>query len=174
MKASDVVGLYTQLSNLGVKVWLDGGWAVDALLEKQTRSHEDVDIVVQEKDVPKLREFLVENGYKDIERDDTSVWNFVLGDNDGHLVDMHVIVLDDKGNGLYGPVERGIMYPAASLTGRGKINGHLVRCISPEYLVKFHSGYKLDENDYKDVVALCERFGIEYPPKYTHLKPSAG
>jgi len=38
-----------------------------------------------------------------------------------------------------------------------------VKCISPEWMVKFHSGYELDGNDYRDVSALCERFGIALP-----------
>ena len=80
------------------------------------------------------------------------------------------VVFDDKRNGLYGPIEKGVMYPAASLTGKGTINGQPVKCISAEHMVKFHTGYALDENDFKDVTALCERFGIEYPSEYTHLK----
>ena len=38
--------------------------------------------------------------------------------------------------------------------------------ISPEWLVKFHTGYELDENDHQDVRLLCERFGIDMPDKY--------
>jgi lincosamide nucleotidyltransferase A/C/D/E len=64
------------------------------------------------------------------------------------------------------------MYPAASLTGTGIVNGHTVKCISPEYMVKFHTGYKLRDRDFKDVLALCERFGIELPEEYAHLKKS--
>jgi len=30
-------------------------------------------------------------------------------------------------------------------------------------MVKFHSGYELDENDYRGVSALCERFGLAPP-----------
>jgi hypothetical protein len=30
-------------------------------------------------------------------------------------------------------------------------------------MVKFHTGNELDENDYRDVRALCKRFGIEMP-----------
>lgn len=165
--AKDVINLYSQLNSLGIKIWIDGGWGVDALLGKQTRPHGDVDIVIEQKGVPKLRKLLGSWDYKDIERDDTSSWNFVLGDDSGHEVDVHAVTFDEKGNGLYGPMERGIMYPAASLTGMGKIDGQTVTCISPEYLVKFHTGYKFDETDFKDVSALCERFGIAMPHEYS-------
>jgi lincosamide nucleotidyltransferase A/C/D/E len=33
-------------------------------------------------------------------------------------------------------------------------------------MVKFHCGYKFDENDYRDVKALCQHFEIEMPPEY--------
>lgn len=107
MTVNDVDILYTQIKNLGIKIWLDGGWGVDALLGRKTRPHEDVDIVIQHKDVPKLRQFLKEKDYQDIKRNDTSAWNFVLGDKKGHLVDVHAITLDSRGNGLYGPMEKG-------------------------------------------------------------------
>jgi len=73
-----------------------------------------------------------------------------------------------KGNvfELYGPKEKGVMYPAASLTGTGRIQGKAVKCVSAEYLVKFHTGYELDENDFKDVFALHKRFGIALPSEY--------
>ena len=163
MNESDVIGLYTMLTKNAIDVWIDGGWGVDALLGKQTRPHEDVDIVIQQKDVPKLRDLLHSQGYRNVERDDTSAWNFVLGDNKGRLVDVHAIVFDAEGNGLYGPLEKGIMYPASSLTGNGMIDDQRVRCISAEYMVKFHSGYKLDENDFKDVTAIYKRFNLELP-----------
>ena len=119
--------------------------------------------MIQQKDVPKLRDLLHSQGYRNVERDDTSAWNFVLGDNKGRLVDVHAIVFDAEGNGLYGPLEKGIMYPASSLTGNGMIDDQRVRCISAEYMVKFHSGYKLDENDFKDVTAIYKRFNLELP-----------
>lgn len=92
--------------------------------------------------------------------------NFVLGDDKGHEIDVHVIALDAIGNGIYGPAENGEMYPAASLAGIGTIAGHPVRCISPEWMVRFHSGCELKPNDFHDVSALCETFGIELPEGY--------
>lgn len=170
MNLTDVIDLYTELNNLGIEVWLDGGWGVDALLGEQTRRHADLDIVIQQKDVPKLRAFLETEGYKDVPRDDTSTWNFVLGDNHGRLVDVHAVTLDAEGNGLYGPMEKGVMYPSGSLTGSGVLDGRIVKCISPEYMVKFHTGYKLRETDCRDVSALCARFGIAYPADYASSK----
>jgi len=166
MNSVDVIDLYTALEKVGVEIWFDGGWGVDALLGEQTRPHSDLDIAIEQKDVPMLRQFLQKRGYRDIKLEDAKPWNFVLGDEDGREIDVHVIVLDNKGDGLYGPREKGEMYPAASLTGRGEIGGYTVRCISPEWAVKFHSGYQLKEKDFQDVYALCKRFGIDLPAAY--------
>jgi lincosamide nucleotidyltransferase A/C/D/E len=166
MNANKVVELYDVFLENGIRIWFDGGWGVDALLGRQTRAHADVDIVIQQKDIPKMRRILESRDYHDQPRNDTSGWNFVLGDDKGHDIDVHVIVFDDNGNGQYGPPEKGEMYPAASLTGEGTINGHEVNCISAEYLVKFHTGYALDENDIQNVSALCEQFDLEIPEEH--------
>lgn len=166
MTATDVISLYTHLENVGIQVWLDGGWSVDAALARQTRDHGDVDIIIQQKDLPKLHSLLEPQGYKDIPQNDTRPWNFVLGDDLGHLIDVHVIVLDDEGNGIYGPIENGVMYPAASLLGSGAIDGYIVRCLTPEYMIESHIGYEIREKDRQDVTALCEKFNLQYPAEY--------
>ena len=170
MISSDVIDLYSSLENLGVEIWIDGGWGVDALLGEQSRSHQDLDIAIEEKDVPKLKEMLRGRGYKEIKMEHARDWNFVLGDEYGRELDVHVIVFDSQGNGIYGPRENGEMYPAASLTGTGLIEGRMVRCISPEWAVKFHSGYKPKDKDLQDVSALCRKFGIDLPSEYKNFK----
>jgi hypothetical protein len=62
----DVIDIYTSLENLGVEIWIDGGWGVDALLGEQTRPHKDLDIAIQQRDVPILRQFLQARQYRDI------------------------------------------------------------------------------------------------------------
>ena len=74
-----------------------------------------------------------------------------MGDEKGREIDFHVIVIDERENGMYGPTEKGEMCPAASLTGSGSIGGLTVRCISPERMVKFHSEYRLKEKDFRPV-----------------------
>src|SRR3989344_5391111 len=96
MQAKEVIQFYQKLNNLGIKIWIDGGWSVDALLEKQIRPHKDLDIAMEWKDVPKLREILFVEGYKQIKED--SKWNFVLADSQGHEIDVHAFVYDNKGN----------------------------------------------------------------------------
>jgi len=160
------------MSKIGVEIWVDGGWGVDALLGEQTRPHKDLDIAIEEKNVKLLREVLSAQGYREIRLEEARSWNFVLGDASGREIDVHVIVLDDDGNGCYGPRQNGEMYPSESLAGTGIIDGQTVRCISPEWAVRFHAGYELQEKDFRDVSALCEKFGINLPEAYERFKGS--
>jgi lincosamide nucleotidyltransferase A/C/D/E len=161
MSADAVVQLLRLFEQHGIEVVVDGGWGVDALLGEQTRFHADLDIAVEHKDVPKLRALLEARGYKDVPRDDTRDCNFVMGNEQGHEVDFHSYTFDAQGTLVFG-----VEYPFDSLTGTGAIQGHSVKCISAEWMVKFHSGYELDENDYHDVSALCKRFGMILPTEY--------
>ena len=51
MTSTDVISFYTELDKRGIEIWIDGGCGVDALLGKQTRPHEDLDIVIQQKEL---------------------------------------------------------------------------------------------------------------------------
>jgi lincosamide nucleotidyltransferase A/C/D/E len=161
MDAEHAIELIQFLEQHGLEVYVDGGWAVDALLGHQTRAHLDLDIAIPHKQVPRLREMLAAKGYEQKTRDDTWECNFVLGNGSGQELDVHSYELDDEGNNIFG-----VEYRREHLCGSGVINGCPVRCIAPEWLIKFHSGYKLDENDYLDVKALCERFGFALPDEY--------
>ena len=161
MTANDVIEIVQLLNQNDIDVIVDGGWGVEALLGEQTRTHDDLDVAVQHKDVAKIRALLEARGYKDIPRDDTRECNFVLVDDDGHLIDIHSYTFDSAGKIVFG-----VEYPYESLNGTGFINGYPVKCISPEWMVKFHTGYELDENDCHDVKLLCQRFGIEIPKEY--------
>jgi lincosamide nucleotidyltransferase A/C/D/E len=167
---ADEVGAFLALMDKHrVGVWLDGGWAVDASLGYQTRPHGDVDIVIEERDVAVAVCALKDAGYAPVPRPDTRDWNFVMGDHAGRQVDFHVIVLDEHGRGVYGPPENGKFYPAGALAGTGTVGDRVVKCITPEWLVRFHTGYEPDESDWADVSALCERFGIAIPKEYARF-----
>jgi lincosamide nucleotidyltransferase A/C/D/E len=51
MTGRDVSRFLDLVDEHQVRIWLDGGWAVDACLGRQTRQHDDLDIVIEEKDL---------------------------------------------------------------------------------------------------------------------------
>lgn len=161
-----VIELYKLFETYHIKIWLDGGWGVDALLGKETRSHEDLDIVVEESNLKKLIMLLQSLGYLEVKKPDTSDWNFVLSHKDGLEIDIHVINFDESGNGIYGPKERNVFYPAYAFKGLGKLNDMVLNCLSAEYQIESHTGYTLREKDFQDVIALCEKFNLKRPDVY--------
>jgi len=158
---TDVADLIALLDQHGLEVYVDGGWAVDAVLGQQTRLHDDLDIALPHAQVPRLRALLETRGFREQRRDDSWECNFVLVDEAERRVDVHSYTLDAAGLNV-----GGVTYSAEQLTGRGVVGGYSVRCISPEWLVKFHTGYELDDNDWHDVRLLCERFQIPLPDEY--------
>lgn len=167
MSGEIVIQLLQLCQQHGINVVVDGGWGVDALLGKQTRSHHDLDIALEHKDTPELRTLLAAQGYREVSRKDSWEHNFVLGDSLGHEVDVHSYICDAHGT----PIS-GVAYPRASLTGRGSIQGYPVACIEPEWQVRFHTGYPLDEQDYRDVSALCKHCGLPLPAEYEQFSDS--
>ena len=161
MTAPVVIGIIQVFNQNGIEVIIDGGWAVDALLGEQTREHEDLDLAVFHQDVLKIRELFEAGGFQEIPQGDSWECNFVLGNDQGHLIDIHSCTFDKEGNHIFG-----VEYPYESLQGSGEINGFPVRCIPPEWLVDFHTGYDLDQNDYHDIKLLCEKFDIPLPIEY--------
>ena len=165
MSAEDAVDLIRLFEAAGIDVWLDGGWAVDAALGEQTRTHKDLDIVLQSSDLPRLREVLAGRGFRQKEGGTES--NFVLADDQGREIDVHAMVLDQSGNGVY-RMSNGEdwIFPAAGFAGRGEILGFGVRCLSPEVQVLCHAyGYVPAEKDLHDMELLEARFGVALPPQ---------
>jgi lincosamide nucleotidyltransferase A/C/D/E len=171
MSAEALVALLQLFDTAGIEVWLDGGWAVDAVLGEQTRSHKDVDIILRLSDVSKLREIVSERGFEI--RGGGRDANFVLAHPSGLEVDVHAIEFDDRGNGVYRMQDGSDwIFPAAGFSGRGVIHGYEVRCLSPEVQVLCHAhGYVPTEKDFRDMELLQARFNVELPP---HLRRGRG
>ena len=163
MTAESLVDLLCLFDKAGIEVWLDGGWAVDAVLGAQTRSHKDVDIILRVSDLAKLRALLTKSGFET--RTGGTESNFVLENHFGLEVDVHAIVFDPDGNGVYRMANGSDwIFPAGGFDGRGVVQGVSVRCLSPEVQVLCHAhGYVPTEKDLQDMERLQERFGVELP-----------
>lgn len=158
--AKFVKDLLEDFRHLGCKVWLDGGWGVDALLGQQTRAHGDVDIVLEERYVGRVCDRLRSNGFAPAPTVDACEWNFVFARGQSERVDFHVVTFDAAGHGIYGPLEHGAFYPADAFTGRGSVGGVPVACMSATFQVANRVGYPLRPQDHHDLKALRSAFGI--------------
>jgi lincosamide nucleotidyltransferase A/C/D/E len=162
--ARRVIDLLEHLTGLGISVWLDGGWAIDALVGKQRRAHDDLDLVAALDDVARLELALGECGYVLVDSGDPRI--VVLVDDDGHQVDVHPVVFTETGDGVYKMTTGGDwIYPRQGFAGTGDALGRRVPCLAPEVMMVCHAtGYVLDDVHRADVVALSERYRIPIPP----------
>ena len=62
MTARDARRLYELIEREGISVWIDGGWAVDAILREQTRDHADLDIALETRFLGRLGDVLAKHG----------------------------------------------------------------------------------------------------------------
>ena len=158
---------------IGVTVWIDGGWGVDALLAETTRGHEDLDIIVSWEDSELLTDALLEKGFSHVYDDDRKDRNFVMSHRSHGSIDFHVIALVEDGGGIYGPGEIDWVISESELNSTGSIGGRAVRCLSPGYQVRSHSGYELKASDFADMSAVNKRFGVTLLDEQTKVTKSA-
>ena len=170
MTSDSLASLLQLFEGDGIEVWLDGGWAVDAVLGEQTRTHKDVDIILRVSDLPKLKALLERRGFE-IQQGGTES-NFVLANGAGLEVDVHAIVFDSSGDGIYRMSDGADwIFPSEGFAGRGVVHGVAVRCLSPEVQVMCHAnGYVPTEKNFRDMELLQLRFGVELPTQLTRPK----
>lgn len=160
--AADVRELLDVLAGVGVEPWIDGGWGVDALLGRQTREHRDVDVVIEDRDEPAMRQTLTHQGFTEVPMPYSTAVHSVWQHEDGREVDLHVVEMTGDG-GVFG--DEGV-YPAAGFRGRGVIDGRPVRCITAEIQMEFHRGYELRAHDYQDMWLLHTELNVALPPEF--------
>ena len=173
MSAADVLEVLQSLAAASVDVWLDGGWGVDALLEKQTRSHDDLDLVMKLQDAEAATRALAALGFTLSEEELPT--RFVLRDPNDRRIDFHTVTFDEGGGGVQ-QLQDGssYRYPPAGFLASGKVEGTQVSCLSAEVQMECHVGYEPDDADRHDVLALHERFGLELPDIYRSSEAGVG
>jgi lincosamide nucleotidyltransferase A/C/D/E len=165
MTAEDVLEIVTALEKAGVAVWLDGGWAVDALLGSQTRQHDDLDVVVDLGKVDAIERELGRRGFA-VAVDELPT-RLEMKDERGRCIDLHTVTFDEEGGGTQmqqsGKVFR---YPPECFCGMGEVGGQTVRCLAAEVQAECHYGYQPDEKDRHDMRLLHRHFGIALRAPY--------
>ena len=162
VSVTDVKQILRLAMEAEIKVFLDGGWGVDALIGYETRTHNDIDIFVEKNDYHKFIQIIKDNGFYEIKMEYTTTSHTVWEDENKRIIDLHCFEYTDDDKILY----EGNCFPLETFTGRGKVEDIEVSCIEPYSQVMFHLGYEFDENDMHDVKLLCETFHIEIPDEY--------
>ena len=114
----------------GVACWVMGGWGVDALLGRETRTHHDLDLLISVDDLGRLRRLLIESRWIDVDGSQHPT-AFVEVDSQGRELDIHVVRLV--------PASAPILlcdvpwqFTDVSLAAVGTLAGSTVACVSAD------------------------------------------
>jgi lincosamide nucleotidyltransferase A/C/D/E len=166
VRAGEVLSVLDVLQARGLRVWLDGGWGVDALLEEQTRPHEDVDVVVELEQLQDVFAALGSLGFELAE--DHLPTRAVVRAPDGRQVDLHPVSFAPDGTGWQrgaSPDGSDCPYPPWGF-GEGRILDQVVPCLTAELQLEHHRGYDARDRDRGDMAQLTRRFRLVLPDRY--------
>ena len=138
---SDLMTVINLLENNNITYWIDGGWGVDILAGKQTRSHRDIDIDFDAQYTEKLLNILLEYGYK-VDTDWKPVRIELYSEKHGYL-DIHPFILNEDGTAKQADLEGGFYEFENDFFGTATFDGKIISCISLKGQKIFHSGYEL-------------------------------
>ena len=169
MSVSDVLEIADLLGVAGVRFWVDGGWGVDVLLRRQSREHDDLDLVIDIDQTQSAKAALSARGFSPTE--DEFPTRFVMSDASGRKVDFHPLTFDWKGGGIQQLQQKGSFYryPPDGFQSSGQLYGYTLRCISAEVQMECHLGYDPEEKDVHDMKLLHDALGVRLRGKYRKL-----
>ena len=152
MSSAEVHTVLDALDAAGVRVWLEGGWGVDARAGAQTRPHRDLDVDVDARQEESALAVLAELGYS-VETDWRPNRVELVAPGRGR-VDVHPLTFDTQGNGIQiGLRGEHYVYPAAAFV-TGTIAGRTVGCLSAAQQIAWHAGYEPRAVDRHDLAVL--------------------
>jgi 2'-5' RNA ligase len=142
MLEETVLRVIDELETAGVDCWVSGGWGVDALAGKLTRTHRDLDLIVDPRDIGRALEAIEGLGYWEWYRVDSEVPLFsrvVVHDHElaGRAVDLHPYFPDGR-----------VSFATGTIAGRR------VGCLSLTSQLAAHSKYKKRWYDRADLSLL--------------------
>jgi lincosamide nucleotidyltransferase A/C/D/E len=184
LAAHDALNMYQLITSHGLRLWICGGWGVDALLEQETRPHHDLDVLMLLGDVTRLRRQLARHGYRLKEYWEENRWvtdgagkriatAFVLWDAQERELDVHALHMDTDRNGIPDwENSEGFIFTPKDLDGEGLIAGEPVACLSAAMQMHAHSGYQIPEKQFGDIEGLHRKFGVDYPRGYNPRRAS--
>jgi lincosamide nucleotidyltransferase A/C/D/E len=161
--SDDVLRVLAEFDAHHLSWWLAGGWAVDALAERETRPHNDLDVLVLANDLSTVETALAQLGF--VRADESELPAFlILRDRTGRQVDLYLVQPDPHGDmwqEYSGP--KWDYFSVADLTGVGRIGSRQVRCLSPEALFRQFLGYRWTDKAVHDLRLLHTHRGTPLP-----------
>jgi 2'-5' RNA ligase superfamily/Aminoglycoside-2''-adenylyltransferase len=138
-----VLAIVGALEAASVRFWIIGGWGIDALGQRRTRTHRDLDVIVDDRDMERALDVMRDLGYEEWYRADSDVpldSRIVLHESAtaARVVDLHPLEL----SGTEMEVTAGV------------VEGRPVPCISAALQLKTHVGYRRRAYERADIALL--------------------
>ena len=152
VESSQVVDLFRAFAAAELRVWLAGGWAVDAIVGRQTRAHGDMDVAVDTRDLPRLLELLGEQSF--VVTTDWAPSRLELTAPDGRAVDVHPVAFAEDGSAEQAGLGGDSFRYASDGFALGTIDGCVIPCLSVAQQLRFREGYELRAADIHDLALL--------------------
>lgn len=146
---ADLMAIIKILEESSIAYWIDGGWGIDVLAGKQTRTHRDIDIDFDARYTERLLAILTNYGYM-VDTDWGPVRIELYSEKLGFL-DIHPFILNENGTSKQANLEGGYFEFEADYFGFGIFEGKTIPCISAKGQKVFHTGYELREVDKHDL-----------------------
>jgi lincosamide nucleotidyltransferase A/C/D/E len=148
----EVVAVLRLLAAHGIRAWVAGGWAVDAVAGRQTRGHRDLDLAVDAGALDRLLVLLAAEGYRGTVDELPS--RAELTHPDGAILDLHPVSIAPDGSGVQAGLDGGSFDYPADCWATGVVEGETVPCLSVRQQLRFREGYPPREVDRHDVAVL--------------------
>lgn len=154
--ASQVLAVLDELAAEGVQGWLAGGWGVDALHGRQTRTHNDIDLVIGDDEPPfeKIDRAFAREGFwfvGEFHHPGIPIpWCHTWRHHAGAKVEVLPVPLSKPPFAADGTNADAVSQPFAE----GNIDGRPVPCLSAELQLLLHKGYPQRQEDNHDLMLL--------------------
>ena len=151
MPAEEVLAVVDWLEARGAVHVITGGWAVDALVERATRPHRDLDVIVEAGACDSLARWLRGRGYE-VAADWLPIRVELRRGRCG--VDLHPMKVAGRGDGVQAGFGTQVFEHRAADRTRGRIGGRRVVVATAARLMELHRGYEPRPEDLHDIALL--------------------
>lgn len=152
MELDEVLAIVDALRAEKVRLWVLGGWGVDALVGHQTRQHRDLDLLVDAARLEESLSILAVLGYE-VETDWLPVRVEVVAQGRG-WVDAHPVRLAADGSGVQAGLNGSSFDYPRDCFRIGRLGNREVPCLTAGHQRLLHTGYEPRAEDLHDLQML--------------------
>ncbi len=150
--ALDAIEIHDLISSSGLVVWIDGSWAVNALLKSKKYECNDLDLVMKLEERDEVSNILITHGFRVSANYDPESKRGFKHDSRELNIEIHLVKFDKNGNAIRTfkdrPKKEYNRYDKSFFSGTGVINATEVSCLSAYALLEQYKKASRNQRDY--------------------------